>query len=322
MNSIFLLNTGDSSAQGTPILEAHFNLWMAGNIRFLDIGLKLEANRELELYLPWKDAKIEELYDRIKHGDVLNAIFNQHLDVTTSTSAQWTTVSCGSNKFDVMEADVTTTAFKLTNSANNHEFTKVTIKRAHSTQNIAYVRLRATGFAANVFDKEHIATGAFLNPHREVTEAIDFRVNEIRTVQPTGFGKGAFSTPEIGKLHFFLLKSFHVTSLLSSPPYFRCRELEDKAWEKYLPPSSNKQDDAILAYHWKRIDQQKVNAGEHFSVLATFGEKKTSWWIVLLYVAVIIVLNLASSFAYDKLKHDEQTTCSKEQMTLPKESCK
>jgi hypothetical protein len=317
MNSIFLLNSGGEAAQNQSIIEAHFNLWMGDEERFLDIGLKLEAGRELELYLPWKDAQIEDLYNKVAHDDVLNAIFNQHLNVTTSTSAQWKNVTCGTEVFDVMMADLSVTDFQLTNTANNRTFTKLTIKRAHATPHVAYVRLRAKGFAENVFDKEHTATGAFLNPYRETTRAIDFRINEIRTVQPSCFGKGAFTTPEIMKLHFFLLKSFHVTNLLSSPPYYRCRELEDKAWDKYLP-SSNNRDDAILAYHWKRQDKEKIGSGQHFSVLATFGEKKASWWIILLYVVIIILLNCSSSFLYDMVTHNAVPTNSKDQSSLSK----
>lgn len=318
MNSIFILNSGAAAAQNKPIIEAHFNLWMVDEERFLDIGLKLEPNQEVELYLPWKAAQIEDLYDKVAQDDVLNAIFNQHLDVSTSTSVPWKTVTCGTEVFDVMKAGFSATDFQLANTTNNKIFSKITIKPSQLTTNVAYVRLRARGFAENVFDKEHTATGAFLSPHRESTEAIDFRVNEIRTVQPTGFGKGAFTTPEISKLHFFLLKSFHVTNLLSSPPYFRCRELEDKAWEKYLP-SSQAIDEAILAYHWKRTSSDKVGSGQHFSVLATFGEKKTSWGIILLYVAIIILLNCGSSFLYDKFTHKEDAACCKDQPIFSKD---
>ncbi len=314
MNSIFLLNSGAATEQDHPIIEAHFNLWMVGTERFLDIGLKLEPNREVELYLPWEDAVLEDLYEKMKQSDVLNAIFNQHLAVATSTNFSWITVTCGAERFDVMEADCKYSNVKLKNTADNSTCTKITIKPKYTSNLVAYVRLRAKSFPSDVFDEEHSATGAFLSPHRETIEAIDFRVNEIRTVQPAEFGKGTFKTPEIKKLHFFLLKSFQVTNLLSSPQYDRCRELEDKAWEKYLP-TLNKKNGGTLAYHWKKSN---INAGEHFSVLATFGEKKTSWWIVLLYVGVIILLNLLSSSLYDLFPHSKDTSDNNEQPSIAK----
>lgn len=306
MNSIFLLNESD---QTKSIKEAHFNLWMVGSERFLDIGLRLEVGQKLEIYLPWANAEITDLYDTLKSGDVLNAIFNQHLTVTQTTGLGYTTVTRGTDRFDVIKVkSLATSNLKLHNTTHNNSFTKISIEPEKNTPNDSYVRIRAKGFESNVFDKKHIGTDSFVNPYRESIEAVDFRVNEIRTVTPSDFQKGMFDTPSITTLHFFLLKSFHETNSLSSPPYLRCRELEDKAWDTYLALTSQNKE-AILAYHWKK----EIKPAEHFSVLATFGEKKTSWLTVFFYLVIIILLNCISNFAYDKIGHKDNAATSQQQ---------
>lgn len=293
MNSIFLINDSNYTQ---PIKEAHFNLWMVGEQRFLDVGLRLAAGQKIELYLPWTQAQIEDLYPILNSGEVLNAIFNQHLTVTQTTGLGYTTVDRGNGiLIDVVKIkNITGTNFTLHNTTNTNTFTKITIEPDMQTPNDSYVRLRARGFGENVFSEIHKGTNSVVNPYRESVEAIDFRINEMRTVTPSDFNKPNLVTPPIEKLHFFLLKGFHETNLLSSPPYFRCRELEDRAWDKYLPaPWTGKE--AILAYHWKK----DVASTEHYSVLATFGNKRASKRILFLYVVVIVLLNCASNLAYD-----------------------
>jgi hypothetical protein len=63
MNSIFLLSEN-------KIEEVHFNLWVAGDKSFLDVGLKLDINQKVELYLPWKNASHEDLFDTIKEKNL------------------------------------------------------------------------------------------------------------------------------------------------------------------------------------------------------------------------------------------------------------
>jgi len=311
MNSIFLLN---ETNQAQLIKQAHFNLWMVGNERFLDVGLRMVRDQRIELYLPWNNAVISDLYDTLKDGDVLNAIFNQHLTVTQTTGLGYTTVTRGTDVFDVVKVkDITATPFVLHNTTHSNAYTKITIEPDKLTPNDSYIRLRAKGFGNDVFNTTHVCTGSFLNPYRESIEAVDFRVNEIRTVTPSDFKKTAVEIPVIQDLHFFLLKSFHETNSLSSPPYTRCRELEDKAWVQYLALSQENKV-ATLAYHWKK----SLSKGEHFSILATFGEKKASWLIVFFYVVIIVILNLFSTFTYEKMAPQQDLGDCAEQQSVPK----
>ncbi len=99
MNSIFLL-----SENNFPIKEVHFNLWMVGDDPFIDIGLKLGKRQKLLLYLPWEDACVEDLYETIKDQDVLNAIFNQHIKLSTKDDDSYLTISRNNEKFDIVRA--------------------------------------------------------------------------------------------------------------------------------------------------------------------------------------------------------------------------
>lgn len=303
MNSIFLLNEINYSQN---IGEAHFNLWMVGEEPFLDVGLRLVQGQRVELYLPWDNATITDLYSVICDAKILNAIFNQHLTVTQTTGSGFSTVDRGSSKIDVVEIkDTTGCHASISNTANSKSYTKFTIESKKQTPNDSYVRLRARGFGKDVFSKKHEGTNSVVNPYREAIEAVDFRLNEMRTVTPADFGKPGLATPPIDKLHFFLLKGFHETNSLSSPPYDRCRELEDVAWKNYLP-RNQASNEATLAYHWKKA----VKDAEHFSVLSTFGEKRASKRILLVYVLAIVFINLLSNAIYDGIKATDSSSAS------------
>lgn len=293
MNSLFIINQTNQSA---TIKEVHLNLWMVGDERFLDIGLRLEPNQIIELYLPWKNANLVDLYDSMLDVQVLNAIFNQHLSINTDSGASHATVTRGIDSFDLVKVkNLKGENFTLPHSTGSTSATKVMIEPIKATTNDAYLRIRARGFGEEIFSTAHSGNDSVVNPYRETIEAIDFRVNEIRTVAQDAFNKTALCIPAINKLHFFLVKSFRETNLLCSPAYDRCRELEDKAWETYLSPMKIN-GETILAYHWKKSELAK---GDHFSVLATFGCKRVSKRIIFLYLAVILVLNLVSSVIYE-----------------------
>jgi hypothetical protein len=265
MNSIFLfLNDGNIHSK---IDEVHFNLWIVGSARFLDIGLKLAENQKVELYLPWKASVPEDLFDIIKDVNILNAIFNEHLSTSTSTNLDYFTVELKSEKFNIVKSDFNIEQKKL----NGHDFTKLIVLAKSDAKGVSYVRFRIRDFGKNIFSNTHTGGDSLLNPYRESIEVIDFRVNELRSIPYSEIKSGKFVTPAIDKMHFFLLKSYHESNTLASPEYLRCRELEDKAWEKYLPVNL-KPDDATLAYHWTKA----LGEGSHFSVLATFSKKKTS----------------------------------------------
>lgn len=290
MNSIFLFSKCNS-----PIKEVHFNLWMTDDKEsFIDIGLKIKKGQRLVLYLPWENADVEDLYEIIKCEDVLDAIFNEHLAISRTSDDAYLTVSRSNEKFDVVRACIHTNKIKIQNSTNHSDYTRLTVEANPQGQNIdiAYVRLRARGFKRGIFNREHSIKPRWLSPYKESIEAIDFRVNELRTVKQSDLDREKdFKIPKIGTLHFFLLKHFSELSTIVSPNYDRCRELEDKAWDKYL--CIDHTDDKALAYHWKK---NKIEEEQHFSVLATFATKKVSVWTLTFYIAVLIGLNILSSW--------------------------
>lgn len=318
MSNIFIF-----SEDHQPIEEVHFNLWMVNEDEpFIDIGLLAKDKQEFVLYLPWDNVFFEDLYDRLKDEEILNALFNQHLVVTKGTQNSFITASrnekrktqnffiaafCNKNCFDVMEAD-----YKITNNnIQNKKYTRMAVKRKTPTNNDAYIRFRVSGFKKNDFNKKYSITSGPLNPYTESVEAIDFRVNELRTAKREDFDESNnFETPQIKKLHFFLLKSYRETNSLASPNYYRCRELESDIWVKYLLPRNNQKNvnkillgiknfiffnrkpEEILAYHWKL---EKIEPGEHFSALACFSKKTASVRTILLYVFAFLFLNWLSS---------------------------
>lgn len=285
----------------SSIKEVHFNLWMIGDDPFIDVGIKIGRGQKLKLFLPIENARIEDLYETISDHDVLNAIFNQHLRVAGAVDNSFITVTRNSNdKFDVVKASFETSKLEIENATHNYKFTEVIIEGEPRALNvdIAYVRLRIRGFKDNVFNKEHKETVHGISPYEETIEVIDFRVNEFRTVKQSNFKKDNefIATPKIEILHFFLLKSFRETNILTSPSYDRCRVFENETWKKYLP-LENINEETKLAYHWKK---NKIEEGQHFSVLATFSKKRILNEAIFWYIFAFLLLNwFSSAFSND-----------------------
>jgi hypothetical protein len=284
MNSIFLLSKQE-------IEEAHFNLFIDGKSTFLDVGLKLRKDQKIELFLPWKSESPDDLFKIIKEKEVLCALFNQHLNINSSTgSSQYITADLGAKKFDVVCAKVNKVEI------NYDTYTKFTIERhSTATSDIAYLRLRFKGTKTNFFNKCHTGSDAAISPVRESIEVIDFRINEVRSVYWEEFPTDIENTPGIKKLHFFLLKSYKEVNTLANPSYHRCRELEDKPWETYLP--NRDADDATLAYHWKSEDE--IIEKGHYAILAIFNRKQTSISKVVLYICIIIFISWLSCYIFE-----------------------
>lgn len=291
MSSIFLFSNSHSS-----IKEVHFNLWMIGDDPFIDVGIKIGRGQKLKLFLPIENACIDDLYETISDHDVLNAIFNQHLRISRDDAHSFITVTRNSNdKFDVVRACLKENKLEIENATHNYRFTELIIEAEPQALNVdmAYVRLRVRGFKDNVFNKKHEETVHGISPYLETIEVIDFRVNEFRTVKQSDFKKDDefITVPKIEILHFFLLKSFRETNILTSPSYDRCRVFENETWKKYLP-SENINEETKLAYHWKK---SKIEEGQHFSVLATFSKKRILEIAIAMYALVFLLLNWFSS---------------------------
>ncbi|GEM_PF-5197489 len=284
MNSVFLLSENE-------IEEAHFNLFIDGKSTFLDVGLKLRKDQKIELFLPWKSESPEDLFNIIKKQEVLCALFNQHLKINSSTgSNQYITADLGAKKFDVVCAKVNK------ENINYDTYTKFTIERpSTATSDIAYLRLRFKGTKSNFFNKCHTGSDAAVSPVKESIEVIDFRINEVRSVYWEEFPTNIQNTPGIKKLHFFLLKSYREVNTLANPSYHRCRELEDKPWETYLPNRDD--DDATLAYHWK--SENEILEKGHYAILATFNKKQTSITKVIIYICIIILISWFSCYIFE-----------------------
>jgi len=294
MKSIFLLSKDE-------IEEAHFNLFIDEQNTFLDVGLMLKKDQTIELFLPWKSEDPEDLFDKIKGDNVLSALFNQHLTKNTSSgNTHYVEVTLGNKTFDVAHSKVTNAGI-----ANNDTvivdgtYTKFSITHHNKIKNnVAYVRLRFKGTKTNFFNKCHTGSDAVISPFRESIEVIDFRINEVRSVYWEEFPTEIEKTPCIKKLHFFLLKSYREINTLANPNYHRCRELENRPWEKYLPDRSA--NDATLAYHWK--SENEIPENNHYAILAIFNRKQTSKGKVFLYIIVIIFISWASCYLFELSK--------------------
>jgi hypothetical protein len=295
--SIFIFNENQDPLKNT-IEEVHFNYCNFKKGTYLDIGIKIlpENGSKIFVYVPWENAETPiDLYDIIKNQDVLKNIFNEHITTHSTSSHSYIEVT-SSNNIIFNLVTITSTLDPITNNCDYTKFV-ININHPNGNTNPSYIRFRFDLKEKNTFYKINKNNDFLVNPYKESTKMIDFRINEIRMLPANLINN--LTTPEIKKLHVFLIMSYKQTNILSNPSFIRCRNFEnDDSWKKYFSNYYNN-DDAILAYHWRK---ENIKKGEHYCILSIFSEKNTSWLKILLYFTIIITLNLSSSYFYDKIK--------------------
>lgn len=129
----------------------------------------------------------------------------------------------------------------------------------------------------------------------ELTEIVDFRVNEIRNL-PAKIRSKLVESQYITAVHFFLIRETDSEHKLSHLEFKRCRVLEKDLWDTYLniEKASNADiPEQMLIYHWREIAKESENI-DNFSAFAKFSKITVSWKTISPFIGTIVFLGVIS----------------------------
>lgn len=296
-------------------VELHFNLWTlrSKKINYLDIGVLFEglpSNGTINFYFPFNSGAAAYDPDLGKtvctNEELIKAIFNcQYKDkqpITQTGICDFIFVTNDGDEPIRFFTDLQKSSHTFSNGvsiadeqqAEGKDGFRLTLPLnlfPQDSERKNYFRFRLKLSSAdllNILNKDRPTYSAVTNNH-EVTETIDFRLNEARNL-PQSVSRCMRNEGIIKKIHFFLIRDGREEFKLSHTNYKRCRILENDLWGQYLGISEEKLKEQMLIYHWTTKDGNEI---DHFSAFAKFSSKPVRWPQI---IAVIIVALLIGFF--------------------------
>ncbi|MBB1397142.1 hypothetical protein [Pseudoalteromonas sp. SG44-8] len=271
--------------EATKGISLHINYWHfsvdSEKSDVLDIGLmlpKIEAVEELCLYLPikLKENEILDITSLLKHNEISTAIFNENL-----SSQQYGT----KDHYKLLKGDKYFCSLRsfLKNDINNGEefgfrsaagddgviisIKSEAIEKALPDKNgdgKAYFRLRVildSKDKKDIFIRKDLPKDKYFVSGFEVTEYIDFRINETRLLpqsvqEEIEHLQGRDIIP-VNRIDFLLATTPGADIKISGTSFHKSRYLEPNPWKKYLengPEDIRKTiETGMVVYHWKSV---------------------------------------------------------------------
>lgn len=315
----FWLENIDSDEDNQTEVELHFNYWSLSNINinYLDIGVRLKKQQNtktINFFLPFdKDIikYIAELSKKIcSTDDLIPAVFNCPFENKTPISSDgycdvdFSNPKDGKIRFFTnlnLSTEQSKSGVKITSETTGIgkegciiTFENELFKSDTERENYFRFRIELTQKGLKSIQTKDKPTFSAVTNNHEVSETIDFRVNEVRNL-PDNVRKHINKVKCIKKIHFFLIRESRAEYKISHTNYKRCRILENDLWENYLniEGSSKKKSikEQMLIYHWATKNDETI---DHFSAFAKFSSKPVRLWQIL---AVLLVALLTGFFA-------------------------
>lgn len=308
MKSIAIWYTPNDLTQvNVTEVELHFNFWKIPNganehHKFLDIGVKLENTtnvKVLNIFFP-RSTSSEDFFDIVSNfidkPDLVSAIFNENYKVVSEGTSKAYEIkdSKDSFVFSIYKTSSNDIAF---NPFNSGTIVSINVLKQDRT---SYYRFRIKGEFIESLSTISKPTNAVLESAFSEIEMIDFRVNEIRDLDPDLLERIRGEVLlRIKKQHFFFICSNDEEVIGNYQPFISCRNLENYRWNNYVDlPDSGKR--VYLAYHWKERDKESV------STLVKTKYEKNNWKTIgkfLLYGFILaVIFGLFTNWLYDVLK--------------------
>lgn len=315
----FWLENIDPDVDNPTEVELHFNYWSLNNINinYLDIGVRLKKQQQtksINFYLPFDRNAINyisELSQKIcTTDDLIPAVFNCPFEKKTPILTDGYCDVDFSNHKDGKIRFLTNLKLSTPQSKTGVKITTETpesgkegciitfgnelFKSVSERDDYFRFRIELTQKGLKSIQTKDKPTFSAVTNNHEVSETIDFRVNEVRNL-PDNVRKHINKVKCIKKIHFFLIRESRAEYKLSHTNYKRCRILENDLWENYLniEASSKKKSikEQMLIYHWATNNDETI---DHFSAFAKFSSKPVRLWQIL---AVLLVALLTGFFA-------------------------
>lgn len=299
-------------------VELHFNFWSLSKhkVNYLDIGVRITnpSNiKSINFYLPFdKETLIYEpkLSSKVcNNDDLISAVFNCPVQQKTPVTAN------GYCDVDfVRDVDNNIRFFTNLDISTSTENEGVKIKAesqdllkkgcvisffssifSHDEKRDSYFRFRIQLTKKDVDSIKTVdrPTYSAVTNNHEVTETVDFRINEIRNL-PANVQRHINKVKCVQKLHFFLIRESRAEYKISHTNYKRCRILENDLWENYIniDQTRNPIKEQMLIYHWSTKEGEAV---DHFSAFAKFSSKALRWPQIIAVLLVAILTGFIAS---------------------------
>lgn len=289
--------------------DVHFNLWDLHGRKTkppcLDVGIKISAPQgysKIFFYVPWTIDKGDlcDLGQHLKTTEILCTVFNEDYTVAQDAQSKVLHIEDATKMplFDIYCLDIENDA-GLQHRYNGTLLSISRPKQFEGSSTTEYYRFRIQSNCFNEMIKSYSPRNIFLQSAVSITEAIDFRFNDYRSLPPSLLemmrtGKSY----EIGKVHFLLITESDVDLLYSSISP-TARELEKGTWKKYYDKLSSAN---VVAYHWKFKSETKEKLIENCIMFVKTRVHKCNWKTILLYIFVAgglaVLFNYISSLFF------------------------
>lgn len=289
--------------------DIHFNLWNIHNRKAqpvsLDVGIKIYAPNgysKVNFYIPWEVKKdnILDLAEYLKDTKMLCTVFNEDCEI--SQGAQSKVLHVTNTKQDL---DLNVYCLDIQNDItieNKYDGSLITFERPkqlESSNTTEYFRFRINSKGFKNIIKLYSPDNVLFQSAISITEAIDFRFNDYRSLPSSLLEKMREGVSyKIGKVHFLLLTESYVDLQYSSISP-TARELEKGTWKDYYSNMGKKN---IVAYHWKFTSQQAGKLIENCIMFVKTKVSKCNWKTILIYVVVAGLLSMLYDFIFNLIQ--------------------
>ena len=316
----------ESNSNRKPGAIMNFNLWTqcnAGEASFLDIGfvisdIKLANN--LYFFIPFSNAKIEDLSKNINTSKSISAIFNEKYSVIDSseTCKFWPVTNTGDKVEFVIyswnggiDSAVTVIpeegsgsivkidAVKIVEQINN-----IQAKKFQDTDKL-YFRFRVEIPEPSQKDtivRKYSSPNSFLQSTWATTYIVDFRFDDLRSLPEEISSKIITQKTEfvpVTKLHFLLMTKAHV-DVETGARDLSLRELEENTWDNYIDKRFETKD--VVAYHCAVKAEKEEKPICQWEFFAKVKVNNSTAKVVFLYLFVLagltILFNCLSNYVW------------------------
>ncbi|SIT83577.1 hypothetical protein [Pontibacter indicus] len=305
-------------------LTIHLNYWQVNErlkkrlfiprrreISFLDAGILLDKPSLVEIvyiFIPFSSVsnkiQVEDLGKLLKERpELVYAIFNEKFKVSVSTGSKIINVTDDSRPDKNFNIYVLDDATDIEYEEKfNGTLLKIKVPNGILQSEIPlYFRIRIKGPFVDTLRVVYRPKNRLFESGFSEIEVLDFRVQEIRNLNPTLLEEMSINKSfDLKKIHLLILRSARDELMFNSGNLHSSRILERGLWKSYF--SEDIILDDIFAYHTKSAKTTNGSALEDFIVGFKFKVERVSVRTILAYLGIALVLSYFVELTASDLK--------------------
>lgn len=300
--------------------DLHINYWIIKkNIfirdHFLDFGVKLINwnGGRIFFYIPIKNISecLTEIGSELSERELANALFNENCEITKSAGKRF--------EIGLPKEKLTTFIFDKDNDVSSEQRYDGTLFLISIPSEVKdwYIRFRLKipyGLAVrnlfkqkiwrtirSSFSEKRTPEGSFYQSVRSSIDAVDFRVNDKRSLNLSLLDENQNNFINLRKLHFLLIHDIDDELIFSTTKPKKTRLLENEIWSNYLHGVSGT-NRKYCANQWTCSPSDEEGWNIFIKIRFASANILTIAWYFILIVSMAFAINVFSAFTYDSLK--------------------